>query len=320
MTNAPPEKPNAGSNPGNSNLGNSNLLAILAPGTFVLIWSTGFVFAKMALPYAETMTLLATRFLLAVGLLLLISLIWKAKWPRDPKQILHIAVAGILLHATYLGGVFASIEQGLQAGVAALIVGIQPLLVAFAAGIFLKEKITSRQWIGLTLGVSGVILVVWAKLENGLGTPLGVSIAVLALFGISIGTVYQKRFCGEMDLRTGAVIQYAAAAIPTGILAYYTESMVINWTGEMIFAMFWLVVVLSVGAISLLYILIRKGAASKVSSMFFLVPPTAALMAWVLYDETFKSTALVGMAMTVIGVALVNLRPIKKLGLRTRPS
>ncbi|WP_179188639.1 DMT family transporter [Kiloniella majae] len=306
--------------PGNSNLGNSNLLAILAPCTFVLIWSTGFVFAKMALPYAETMTLLATRFLLAVGLLLLISLIWKAKWPRDPIQILHIAVAGILLHAIYLGGVFASIELGLQAGVAALIVGIQPLLVAFAAGIFLKEKITARQWIGLILGVSGVILVVWAKLENGLGTPLGVSIAVLALFGISIGTVYQKRFCGEMDLRTGAVIQYAAASIPTGILAYYTESMVINWTGEMVFAMFWLVVVLSVGAISLLYILIRKGAASKVSSMFFLVPPTAALMAWVLYDETFRSTALVGMTMTVIGVALVNLRPIKKLGLRTRPS
>ncbi|WP_085906306.1 DMT family transporter [Kiloniella majae] len=299
---------------------NTNLLAILAPCTFVLIWSTGFVFAKMALPYAETMTLLATRFLLAVGLLLLISLIWKAKWPRDPMQVLHIAVAGILLHATYLGGVFASIELGLQAGVAALIVGIQPLLVAFAAGIFLKEKITTRQWIGLILGVSGVILVVWAKLENGLGTPLGVSIAVLALFGISIGTVYQKRFCGEMDLRTGAVIQYAAASIPTGILAYFTESMIINWTGEMVFAMFWLVVVLSVGAISLLYVLIRKGAASKVSSMFFLVPPTAAFMAWVLYDETFRSTALVGMTMTVIGVALVNLRPIKKLGLRTRPS
>ncbi|KLN60772.1 peptide ABC transporter ATP-binding protein [Kiloniella spongiae] len=316
MTNTSQEN----SNPGNSNNGNSNLLAILAPCTFVLIWSTGFVFAKMALPYAETMTLLATRFLLAVGLLLLISLIWKAKWPRDPMQILHIAVAGILLHAIYLGGVFASIELGLQAGVAALIVGIQPLLVAFAAGVFLKEKITTRQWIGLILGVSGVILVVWAKLENGLGTPLGVSIAVVALFGISIGTVYQKRFCGEMDLRTGAVIQYAAASIPTGILAYFTESMIINWAEEMIFAMFWLVVVLSVGAISLLYILIRKGAASKVSSMFFLVPPTAALMAWVLYDETFRSTALVGMAMTVIGVALVNLRPIKKLGLRTRPS
>ncbi|KKJ75844.1 peptide ABC transporter ATP-binding protein [Kiloniella litopenaei] len=299
---------------------NNNILAILAPGTFVLIWSTGFVFAKMALPYAETMTLLATRFLIAVGLLLLISFIWKAKWPKTLMQTVHIAMAGILLHALYLGGVFASIELGLQAGVAALIVGIQPLLVAFTAGIFLKEKITIRQWVGLFLGVSGVILVVWAKLENGLGTPLGVSIAVIALFGISIGTVYQKRFCGEMDLRTGAVIQYTAASIPTGILAYFTESMTINWTGEMIFAMFWLVVVLSVGAISLLYVLIRKGAASKVSSMFFLVPPTAALMAWVLYDETFRSTALIGMAMTVFGVALVNLRPIKRLGLRTRPS
>lgn len=299
---------------------NSNLLAILAPCTFVLIWSTGFVFAKMALPYAETMTLLTTRFLIAVGLLLLISLIWKARWPKSLMQAIHIAVAGVLLHAIYLGGVFASIELGLQAGVAALIVGIQPLLVAFAAGIFLKETITIRQWIGLFLGVSGVILVVWAKLENGLGTPLGVSIAVLALFGISIGTVYQKRFCGEMDLRTGAVIQYTAASIPTGIIAYTTESMTINWTGEMIFAMFWLVVVLSVGAISLLYILIRKGAASKVSSMFFLVPPTAALMAWVLYDETFRSTALIGMTMTVVGVALVNLRPLKRFGLRTRPS
>ncbi|MEH6629342.1 MAG: DMT family transporter [Halopseudomonas aestusnigri] len=297
-----------------------HLLALFAPGAFVLLWSTGFVFAKMALPYAETMTLLTVRFLIAVGLLLLISVIWRARWPKSISQTLHIAIAGILLHATYLGGVFAAIERGLEAGVAALIVGIQPLLVAFVAGVFLKEHVSTRQWFGLILGVSGVILVVWSKLQDGLGTSLGVGIAVVALFGISIGTIYQKRFCGEMDLRTGAVIQYTAAAIPTGILAYFTETMIINWTGEMIFAMAWLVVVLSVGAISLLYILIRKGAASKVSSLFFLVPPTASLMAWYLYDETFHSTALIGMVMTVLGVALVNLRPLKRFGLRTRPS
>ncbi|MCZ4281104.1 DMT family transporter [Kiloniella laminariae] len=299
--------------------GSSSLLASLAPGSFVILWSSGFVFAKMALPYAETMTLLATRFLIAMALMLVISLIWKARWPKSMTQALHIAIAGILLHATYLGGVFAAIERGLEAGVAALIVGIQPLLVAFVAGIFLKEKITAKQWTGLVLGVSGVILVVWSKLEDGLGTELGVAIAVIALIGISIGTVYQKRFCGEMDLRTGAVIQYTAAAIPTGILAYFTETMIINWTGEMIFAMAWLVIVLSVGAISLLYLLIRKGAASKVSSLFFLVPPTASLMAWILYDEVFQSAALIGMIMTVLGVALVNLKPIKRFGLRSRP-
>ena len=298
----------------------SHLLALFAPGAFVLLWSTGFVFAKMALPYAETMTLLTVRFLIAVGLLLFISVLWRARWPKSIRQTLHIAVAGILLHATYLGGVFAAIERGLEAGVAALIVGIQPLLVAFVAGIFLKEQVSIRQWFGLILGVSGVILVVWSKLQDGLGTTLGVGIAVVALLGISIGTIYQKRFCGEMDLRTGAVIQYSAAAIPTGILAYFTETMVINWTGEMIFAMAWLVIVLSVGAISLLYLLIRKGAASKVSSLFFLVPPTAAIMAWYLYDETFHSIALLGMVMTVMGVALVNLRPLKRFGLRARPS
>lgn len=298
---------------------NAGLLAQSAPFLFVLLWSTGFVFAKMALPYAETMTLLTVRFWIAVALMLPIALLWKARWPESWAQALHVAVVGVLMHAGYLGGVFAAIEQGVEAGVAALIVGIQPLLVALAAGLLLGERVSLRQWLGLVLGVSGVVLVVWTKLQAGLGTLEGVALAVLALFCISLGTIYQKRFCGAVDLRTGAVIQYAAASLPTAFFAYATETMAITWSGEFIFAMTWLVLVLSVGAISLLYLLIRHGAASKVSSFFFLVPPTAAFMAWVLYDEVFRSTALAGMILTALGVALVNLKPLRRKPLSRKP-
>ena len=280
----------------------------LLPGMFVLLWSTGFIGAKLGLPYAEPMTFLALRFAIAGVLLLAAVLAFRAPWPRSWSEAGHIAVAGLLLHGVYLGGVFASIHHGVEAGVAALIVGTQPLLVAAASAPLLGERIGRLQWLGFLLGVVGVALVVWRKLALGLGTPLGMGLSVLALFGITAATLYQKRFCADMPLRSGNMIQFAAAAAATGLLALALETREIAWTGAFVFALAWLVLVLSLGAFTLLYILIRRGAAARVSSLFYLVPASTALIAWGLFGERFGPVALTGMALTALGVALINLR------------
>jgi drug/metabolite transporter (DMT)-like permease len=280
----------------------------LLPGVFVLLWSTGFIGAKLGLPYAEPMTFLALRFAIAGGLLLLVVLAFRAPWPRSWAEAGHIAVAGLLLHGVYLGGVFASIDLGIEAGVSALIVGIQPLLIAAASAPLLGERVTRLQWFGLTLGIAGVGLVVWRKLELGLGTPLGMGLSAVALFGIAAATLYQKRFCAAMPLRSGNMIQFAAAALATGLLAVLFETRAIVWSGEFVFALAWLILVLSLGAFTLFYILIRRGAAARVASLFYLVPASTALIAWGLFGERFGPVALAGMALTAVGVALVNLR------------
>lgn len=278
------------------------------PSLFVLLWSTGFIGARLGLPYAEPMTFLAVRFLIVAVMLLVLSLATGAPWPRRGKEYLHIALAGLLLHGVYLGGVFASIYHGVQAGVSALIVGIQPLLVAALAGRILGERVTGLQWFGLTLGLIGVGLVVANKLALGLGSPFGMALSVLALLGITAGTLYQKRFCANMDLRSGNVIQFVAAGLAITALAFIFERREIVWSGDFIFALAWLCLVLSVGAVTLLYLLIRRGAAAKVSSLFYMVPPCTALVAYFMFDERLSPTALLGMAFAVLGVALVNVR------------
>jgi drug/metabolite transporter (DMT)-like permease len=278
------------------------------PGVFVLLWSTGFIGAKLGLPYAEPMTFLALRFGVLVLLLLPVALLWRLPWPRPWSQVGHICVSGLLLHGVYLGGVFSSIYHGVPAGVVALIVGIQPVLTAALAGSFLGERITPLQWTGLGLGILGVILVVWRKLDLGSGTPLGFGLAVLALLGITFGTLYQKRFCAHIHLVTGNLTQFAATCLALGGLAFLLESRHIIWSGRFVFALAWLVLVLSIGAITLLYLLIRRGAAARVASLFYLVPPATAVIAWILFGETFGPVALAGMVVAVTGVALVNLR------------
>jgi drug/metabolite transporter (DMT)-like permease len=280
-----------------------DLLAAVAPGLFVLLWSTGFIGAKFGLPYAPPLTFLALRYALVAGLIGAVALLWRAPWPQRPRDYLHIAVAGLLVHAGYLGGVFVAISKGLPAGVTALVTGLQPLLTAAAAALLLGETVARRQWTGLILGLAGVTLVVWNKVsfEAGLG---GFPFAVLAVACITAGTLYQKRHCGGMDLRSGAAIQYVAAFAATLPLALLTEDMDIAWTGEFVFAMSWLVLVLSVGAITLLYRLIRAGSASRVASLFYLVPPTVAVISFFLFGETLGPVALVGMGLTVVGVAL----------------
>lgn len=280
------------------------------PALFVLLWSTGFIGAKFGLPYAEPFTFLFIRFAAVLVLLAPLAIAARGSWRGGWRAAAHQLVTGALVHGIYLGGVFWAIAQGLSAGVAALVVGLQPLLTAVAVGPLLGERVTGRQWLGLVLGLSGVGMVVGEKLTAagvGIGSldPVALVGALLALLGITAGTLYQKRFGGGVDLRIGTFVQYVAAAAVVGLAALAVETRAIQWTGEFLFALGWLVVVLSLGAISLLMLLIRRGEAARTASLFYLVPPVTAVTAWALFGETLGPLALAGMAVAVGGVALV---------------
>lgn len=274
------------------------------PFLFVFLWSTGFIGAKYGLPYAEPLSFLLTRYGFVIALMTAIALATRAPWPKKPKQWLHIGVSGVLVHAIYLGGVFVAIKHGLPAGITALVVGMQPLLTAFGAGWLLGEKVSGRQWGGLALGFVGVGLVVSGKLGDGALGPMLVP-ALIALLGITVGTLYQKRFCAKFDLRTGSVIQFVPTAVLTAIAVALYEDYKIEWTGQFAFALGWLVLVLSIGAISLLNLLIRSGSAVNVASLFYLTPLSTALIAWVIFGEKLTLTAAFGMLLAVSGVYLV---------------
>ncbi|XKH59594.1 DMT family transporter [Halomonas sediminis] len=280
------------------------------PVVFVLLWSTGFIGAKFGLPYAEPFTFLFVRFVLTLALLLPLVLVMRISWPRDAKLWAHIGVSGLLVHGAYLGGVFYGIYLGMPAGLASLLVGLQPLLTAACAGPLLNERLTTRQWLGLGLGLLGITLVLGSKLELGeslfQGFGLGALFSVLAaLAGISLGTLYQKRFCTTMPLLSGAVIQYVAAGLLLGLGALLFETRQIDWTPTFILTLGWLVLILSIAAILLLMALIKRGEASRVASLFYLVPPVTALQAWWLFDERLPLLGLGGMAVAIIGVVLV---------------
>jgi len=279
----------------------------LYPLLFVVLWSTGFIGAKYGLPFAEPLSFLCARYGLVILLMGLVAVATRAPWPREPRQWLHIGLSGVLVHAVYLGGVFTAIRHGLPAGITALVVGLQPLLTALGAGVLLGEKVLPRQWAGLALGFGGVGLVVAHKVAAAAGTPELAAMllpAVAALLGITVGTLYQKRFCPAFDLRTGSVIQFLPTLALSLLVASQTETMHIDWSTQFIFALLWLVLVLSVGAISLLNLLIRSGSAVNVASLFYLTPPTTALIAWAAFGETLTGLALAGMGLTVFGVWL----------------
>jgi drug/metabolite transporter (DMT)-like permease len=273
------------------------------PAVFVILWSTGFVGAKFGLPYAEPLTFLLWRFVLVTGLLLILVAVTRAPWPKTAGEIFHIAIAGALVHAGYLAGVFGAIHRGVSAGEMALIAGLQPVLTAAAAGPLLGERVRARQWVGLIIGLAGVVLVVQHRLAPG-GTALGYALALMALASITAGMLYQKRFCAHMDLRSGAVVQFSVSAVIMAVAAPLFETMAVRWTGEFVFALAWLVVVLSLGAVTLLYLIIRHGEAARITSMFYLVPPVTALMAYGLFEEKLTAVTLAGMALAVAGVAL----------------
>jgi drug/metabolite transporter (DMT)-like permease len=277
------------------------------PLLFVLIWSTGFIVAKFGLPYAPPLTFLLLRFAGVLAVLLPMVLLMRAPWPLGKMR--HIAVAGVLLQAGYLGGVWCAIKIGMPAGLSALIVGMQPVLTAFAAPL-IGESVRGRQWAGLALGLSGVALVVANKI-----TLIGLSwesigLCVFALLSITAGTLYQKRYCAHFDLRTGTAIQFAASLIVILPLAIAFEHLTpgletVEWTPRFVGALLWSIFALSIGAIFLLFALIRKSAATHVTSLLYLTPPTTALMAWVMFGEAFSIIGVAGMALAVIGVAFV---------------
>ncbi len=276
------------------------------PLLFVLLWSTGFIGSRYASLYSEPLTFLALRMSIVAVLLLMAAWVGKAPWPHNLVQVRQTAMAGLLVHAGYLGGVMCALKQDMSVGLIALITCLQPILTALAAGPLFGEKVTRRQWVGLLLGLVGVGFVVSSKL-NTMQAPslLGMAQSVFALVAITAGTLYQKRHGANMDLRTGGVIQYGASAVVLAVLAATTETMHIDWTPQFGFALAWLCIVLSLGAISLLYLLIRRGEAAKTASLFYLVPPVTALMAFVLFDEVLTPSAMLGMLIAAVGVALV---------------
>jgi len=271
---------------------------------FVIIWSTGFIVARYGMPHSEPMTFLTMRFVGVLVFMLPIVLIWKAPWPTR-SQIFHIAIAGLLLQAGYLGGVWAAVKQGMSAGLSALIVGLQPVLTAWLAA-WIAERVSPKQWLGLFLGLVGVGLVVWAKLSI-----VGLSMAslvyiIFALLSITAGTLYQKKYCAQFDLRTGSVIQFAASALACMPLMFLFETREIEWVPELVASLLWSILALSIGAISLLFVMIRDGEATRVTSLMYLTPPTTALMAWVLFGEPITWMIVLGIAITMTAVLLVN--------------
>lgn len=278
--------------------------ALVAP-LFVVLWSTGFIGAKLGLPHAGPMTFLALRFALVVAAFLIWIGLTGARWPTA-RQSADAAIVGLLMHVGYLGGVFAAISIGIEAGMSALIVGLQPVLTAVLARYWLGERLVGLQWAGMALGVGGVTLVVWQKLGAGVGDWRGVLLCIGALVSISAGSVLQKSRGDDIPIRSGTCIQFMAAAVACTLLALLLETMEIEWTGEFVIALAWLVLVLSLGAVMLLFVLIRRGAASNVASLFFLVPPCTALIAWALFGERLGALSLAGLAATALGVLMVN--------------
>ncbi len=280
---------------------------VLMPIVFVILWSTGFIVAKFGLPYAPPLTFLLLRFGGVALVLFPLVLFARAPWPHG--RVADIALSGVLVHAGYVGGVWCAIRLGMPAGLAALIVGMQPVLTAFAAPM-IGERVMPRQWIGLLLGIGGVGLVVSNKISM-IGLSMGsIGLAVFGLLTITLGTLYQKHRCAHFDLRSGTLIQYVASALVMLPLAIHFENFdlamsAVHWTPRFIGALLWAILVLSIGAVFLLFALIRRSAATSVTSLLYLTPPTTALMAWAMFGEVFSLTGLAGMVLAVAGVAFV---------------
>jgi drug/metabolite transporter (DMT)-like permease len=274
------------------------------PALFVLLWSTGFIAAKFGLPYAPPLSFLLYRFALVAALMAIVVAVTKAPWPSSRREIAHVVLVAWLVHGTYLGGVFIALSRGMSAGTAAMLVGLQPLVTVFLARVWIGERVVARQWTGLALGLVGLWLVVRHRISLD-ADPWAFVATACALAGISVGTLWQKRHATHVDLRTGAVIQFVAcAALYLPLVLLFEREASVRWTPQFLFAVGWSVVVLSVGAISLLYWLLRHGAAAGVASLFYLVPPVTAVMAYFLFDERLDAVAITGMVVIVVAVAM----------------
>ncbi|WP_029132438.1 DMT family transporter [Sedimenticola selenatireducens] len=285
------------------------------PILFVLLWATGFIGAKFALPYAEPFTVLAIRMYITLGVFLILIRVYRPKWPSW-QGALHSMLVGSLVHAAYLGGVFAAINAGMAAGLTSLLVGLQPILTALIAWLWMGNQISRKQMTGLMLGIFGVAAVLLLGKTNALAlqfNTVSLLFALTALFGITVGTLLQKRFCAKIDLLTGTFYQYLANALVMSLLALLFETREIDWQPQFIAALLWLVFGLSLSAILLLMLMIREGEATKVAAYFYLTPPVTALLAWVLFDERLTVWGIAGIGLTTYGVYLVIRNPVRPL-------
>ncbi|QWG25555.1 DMT family transporter [Bradyrhizobium sediminis] len=283
-----------------------NLAARAAPAIFVVLWSTGFIGTKYVIHNADPLTYLAIRMVVVVGLMAVIVAIARPAWPNR-TEIGHSIVAGILVHGFYLGGTAVAISLSIPAGLSALIPGLQPILTSTIANRWLGERVTPLQWSGLLLGLAGVVLILHDRPMSG-QAGWGWFASAVSLVSITLGTLYQRRYCGRIDWRSGNLVQYAAVAVFFTAGAFMFENRVVHWTAEFTLALAWLAVVLSIGSIGLLYWLIRRSAATSVASLFYLVPAVTAIMAYVLFDERLDIIAIVGMVACAAAVFLVNRR------------
>ncbi len=283
------------------------LLLVGAPSLFVVLWSTGYISARLGLPYAEAGTFLMMRFALAAIFMVALVVVSRAPLPTSFREWAHCAVVGALVHGLYLYGGFASIQEGLTPTTIAVVVGMQPVITAVLIGPILGEAVNIRQWGGFFLGTVGVVLVIvanFASIGFGSGAP-AVFLSLLCVLSISVGTLYQKRFCASVDLRSGTMIQLIMAAVMMWGISSWLETGHVEWTGTFVFALMWSVLVLSVGAYTLLWWLVRRKAATNVVSLFFLMPPVTAVFDWLLFDQKVSLITLMGIAIAVAGIAIV---------------
>lgn len=277
------------------------VLRIGAPALFVLLWSTGFIGARYGLPYAEPMAFVTLRFAIVTALVAIWAVIVRTRWPAL-RLAAHTALVGVLIHAGFMGTTFIALSQGVEAGTAALIAALQPILSALLARPLLGERTNMRQWLGLLLGVTGVMQVVANKLAEGIGTLLGVLLCLVALVSLSLGTIWQKKYGAGVQAAAGYMLQFGAATLVMSLLALRFETMHIDWTPRFALALAWLVLAISVGAIALLYGMLRAGTAARVSRLFFLTPVSTALIAWAMFGEQLSGLAIVGMGIAAVGV------------------
>jgi drug/metabolite transporter (DMT)-like permease len=282
------------------------IAARAAPALFVVLWSTGFIATKYVLRGAQPFTYLTLRMAIVVGLMAVIAAIARPRWP-DRAGVIHSLVAGLLVHGFYLGGTAVAIAHSIPAGLSALIPGLQPILTSTLANRWLGERVTPLQWIGLGLGLAGVVLILHGRPMTG-DAGWGWLASGVSLVSITVGTLYQRRFCNGIDWRAGNVVQYIGVTVLFGIGALAFERNEVRWSPEFALALAWLAIVLSIGTIGLLYWLIRHSAAAAVASLFYLVPAVTALMAFVLFGERLDAVAIAGMAACAVAVFVVNAR------------
>jgi len=277
---------------------------LFLPSVFILLWSSGYVAGKVGLPYAGPFTLIFLRFSVAAAILLAVALVTRAPWPSTARQWFHIAVVGVLIQALQFSGLYTGLSKGVSAGVSAVIIGLMPIFTAVGAVAFLGERINARQMLGLMLGLAGVALVVANKFHLDAGSIHGYLAVCLALLGITAGTLYQKKFCSSMDLRTGGCIQLSIATLIVGAIGYNSEGLAVQWTPMLIGSSLWLSLVNSIGAISVMFLMLRRGQASRVASLFYLIPAVTAAMGYFVLGETLTPLQILGFAVSASGVYL----------------